>query len=381
MTREVFRIKALIFALCWAGDRLLVGTGPDGQLYEVRDRAAESTPVAKLDNGQILSLLAGADGTILLGTGDPGSVVRLASGFVSQGQLVSEVYDTKFLSRFGAITWRADVPSGTSVAVQARSGNVGEPDETWSAWSAEQTDPAAARAESPPGRFVQYRVKLSTRDPRYTPELSSVSLSFRSGNLPPEINRLDIPDVSTADGTSRQTRLNVRWDVSDPNDDELAYTVEVRKEGWPSWIRLTETPITEKNYSWDTTAFPSGYYRLRLGVSDRPSNSPDDAISRDRESRSFIVDHEPPQVTITPRDKKALIVLSDNLTRLVKAEYALDGGAWTPLFPDDGLFDTLRERINIALPELKPGAHLLMVRATDAAGNVGSGDALIVVRN
>ena len=381
MTREVFRIKALIFGLCWAGDKLLVGTGPDGQLYEVRDRAAESTPVAKLDNGQILSLLARPDGTILLGTGDPGSVVRLASGFVSHGQLVSEVYDTKFLSRFGAITWRADVPSGTSVAVQARSGNVGEPDETWSAWSAEQTDPAAARAESPPGRFLQYRVKLSTRDPRYTPELSSVSLSFRSGNLPPEINRLDIPDVSTADGTSRQTRLNVRWDVSDPNDDELAYTVEVRKEGWPSWIRLTETPITEKNYSWDTTAFPSGYYRVRLSVSDRPSNSPDDAISRDRESHSFIVDHEPPQVTITPRDKKALIVLADNLTRLVKAEYALDGGAWTPLFPDDGLFDTLRERINVALPELKPGAHLLMVRATDAAGNVGSGDALIVVRN
>ncbi len=381
VTREIFRVKALIFALCWSGDRLLIGTGPDGQLYEVRDRAAETTPLAKLDNGQILSLLAKPDGEILLGTGDPGSVVQLASGYVDHGELVSEVYDTKFLSRFGAITWRADLPSGTSVAIQARSGNVGEPDETWSAWSAEQTDPAAARAESPPGRFVQYRVKLATRDPQHTPELSSVSLSFRSGNLPPEISRLEIPDVSTADGTSRQTRLNVRWDVSDPNDDELAYTVKVRKDGWPAWITLTETPLTEKTYSWDTTAFPSGYYRLRLSVTDRPSNSPDDAVERDRESPSFIVDHEPPQVTVTPREKKALIVLSDNLTRLVKAEYALDGRTWTPLFPDDGLFDTLREQINVALPELKPGAHLLMVRATDAAGNVGSGDALVVVRN
>ena len=341
----------------------------------------ESTPLAKLDNGQILSLLAKPDGEILLGTGDPGTVVRLSSGFVSQGELVSEVYDTKFLSRFGALSWRADSPAGTAVAVQARSGNVGEPDETWSAWSAEQTDPAAARAESPPGRFVQYRVKLSTRDPQRTPELSSVSLSFRSGNLPPEINRLDIPDVSTADGATRQTRLSVRWDVTDPNDDELGYTVRVRKDGWPSWISLTETPISEKTYTWDTTAFPSGYYRLRLTATDRPSNSPDDAITRDRESPSFIVDHEPPQVLVTPREKKALIVLSDNLTRVVKAEYALDGGAWTPLFPDDGLFDTLREQINVALPELKPGVHLLMVRATDAAGNVGSGDALVVVRN
>ena len=65
-------------------------------------------------------------------------------------------------------------------------------------------------------------------------------------NLAPEINRLDVPDVSAADGAAKQTRLNLRWDVSDPNDDELSYTVQVRKEGWPSWIALTETPITEK---------------------------------------------------------------------------------------------------------------------------------------
>jgi hypothetical protein len=69
------------------------------------------------------------------------------------------------------------------------------------------------------------------------------------------------------------------------------------------------------------------------------------------------------------------------LTRLVKADYALDGGPWTPLFPDDGLYDTPREQITLALPDLKPGVHLLMVRGTDAAGNVGSGDCLIAVRN
>ena len=67
-----------------------------------------------------------------------------------------------------------------------------------------------------------------------------------------------------------------------------------------------------------------------MTASDRPSNSPDDALVRERESPSFIVDHEPPQVTVTPREKKALIVLCDGLTRLVKADYALDGGHWTP---------------------------------------------------
>ena len=54
---------------------------------------------------------------------------------------------------------------------------------------------------------------------------------------------------------------------------------------------------------------------------------------------------------------------------------------WTPIFPDDRLFDTTRETINLSLPDLKPGSHLIMVRATDSAGNIGSGDALIEVKN
>lgn len=381
VVREVFRAKALIFALAWSEDRLLVGTGPNGQLFEVRDRGMENTPIAKLDNGQVLSLLAEPDGGILLGTGDPGSVVRLSSGFVPQGELVSEVFDTKLLSRFGAVTWRADAPVGTSLTVQVRTGNVGEPDDTWSTWSATQTDPLASRAESPPGRFVQYRVRFATKDSSNTPELSSVALSYRSSNLPPEINRLDVPEISATDGAAKQARLNLRWDVSDPNGDDLHFTVQVRKDGWPGWINLTETPITEKFYAWDTTAFPSGYYRVRLTASDRPSNRPEDAVSRDRESTSFVVDHEPPQVSITPREKQTMVLLADGLTRIAKAESSLDGGTWTPLFPDDGLFDSPREQITLALPYLKPGVHLLMIRATDAAGNVGSGDSLIVVRD
>ena len=63
-----------------------------------------------------------------------------------------------------------------------------------------------------------------------------------------------------------------------------------------------------------------------------------------------------------------------------KAAYALDGGEFVPIFPDDGLFDTPRETITIKLPDLKPGTHVLMVRATDAAGNTGTGDAVLAVR-
>jgi hypothetical protein len=379
--REVLRVKALIHALVWVNDRLYVGTGPEGQLFEVRDRGHETAPLVKLDSGQVLALLAQPDGTIILGTGDPGRVVRLSSSYATAGRLISEVHDTKLVSRFGSLSWRGERPPGTAIAIQSRSGNVGEPDETWSSWSAEQTDADLAMTASPPGRFIQYRVNLTTKDTRKTPELRSVALSYRTSNLAPEISRLDVPDLSAADGAARQTRLNIRWDASDPNDDDLTFVLRVRKEGWPEWIRLTEEPITEKTFAWDTTAFPSGAYRMELVGSDRPSNSPDEALSRTRESVTFIVDHDPPTVKLTPQGRGAAIVLKDELTRLVKADYALDGGAWVPVFPDDGIFDSLQEKITISLPDLKPGAHLLMVRATDSAGNVGTGDALIDVKD
>jgi hypothetical protein len=50
-----------------------------------------------------------------------------------------------------------------------------------------------------------------------------------------------------------------------------------------------------------------------------------------------------------------------------------------PVFPADGLFDTRSETIAIDLPDLAPGHHVLMVRATDAAGNLGTGDAVLKV--
>jgi hypothetical protein len=380
VAREVFRSRVLVYALAWLDDRLLVGTGPEGVLHEVRNLGRESAPIARLDHGQILALLADSGGDLLLGTGDPGSVVRLTPGYAASGSLTSDVLDSKFLSRFGAVTWRADLPAGTSVSVQMRTGNVGEPDGTWSAWSAPQSDPATAKAASPPGRFAQFRATLATTEAANTPELRSVAVRYQTANLPPEIAKIDVPDLSEADGATRQTKLSLRWDVSDPNGDDMAFTLHIRKDGWPDWVRLGEEALTEKKYEWDTTAVPAGIYRVRLTASDRPSNDAGEALSRDRTSEPFIVDHQAPAVSVVAgAQAKVSVTLKDDLTRLVKAAYALDGGEWVPIFPDDGLFDTPRETLTLTLPDLKSGTHILTVRATDAAGNVGAGDAVFKV--
>ena len=359
-----------------------MGTGPEGQIYEVRNLGQESAPISRLDNGQVLAFCEEPAGNLLVATGDPGAVLRLMPGHMERGTLVSDVHDTKLISRFGALSWRAECPEGTALGLQVRTGNVAEPDATWSEWSHEQTNAHAARAAAPPGRFVQYRATLTTRNPAVTPELRSVALSYQSANLPPEINKIDVPDISAGDGATRQSRLTLRWDVTDPNGDDLNYTLQIRKEGWPEWVPLgtSTSPLTETSYAWDTTAVPAGLYRVRVVASDRPSNNPDDALTRDRTSEPFLIDHESPSVTIARENRGAVVTLKDNLTRLVKAAYAVDSGEWVSVFPDDGLFDTPLETITIRLGDLKPGTHVLMVRGTDAAGNIGTGDALIEAR-
>jgi len=208
-------------------------------------------------------------------------------------------------------------------------------------------------------------------------ELRAVTLRYQSANLPPEVNKLEVPDVSALDGTTRQNRLTFRWDVNDPNDDELSYSLELRKEGWPDWVKLNEQPLTDKSLAWDATSVPSGFYRVRVSATDRPSNNPDDALSREKVSETFIVDHEAPSVSIKKSPQRVTAALKDGLTRIVKAAYALDGGEWIPVFAEDGLFDSPSETVIVPLPDLKPGTHVLVVRATDAAGNVGTGDVLV----
>ncbi len=381
VAREVFRARVLVHALAWQGERLLVGTGPDGQLYEVRDGGRESAPIARLDSGQILALANERDGGVLVGTGDPGAVVRLAPGFAPAGTLTSDVHDAKLISRFGAIGWKADVPRGTSLAIQARSGNVGEPDGTWSPWSPEQSDASTARAAVAPGRFLQYRAVLRTDDPARTPELHSLLVRYQTENLAPEINKLDVPDVSAGDGATKSAKLSVRWDAADPNGDDLEYTLHVKKDGWPDWIKVGDAPITETRFEWDATAVPTGVYRLKLSASDRLSNRPEQTLTRDRESEPFLVDHGVPSVSASrERDGRVVVHLKDDATRLARAAYALDGGPWVAIFPDDGLFDGPAETITLRLDDLKPGTHLLMIRASDAAGNLGTGDLVFEVR-
>ena len=54
-----------------------------------------------------------------------------------------------------------------------------------------------------------------------------------------------------------------------------------------------------------------------------------------------------------------------------RAEYSVDASAWTPVEPVDGVLDSPAEKFVLRFSEARPGEHLVVFRAFDAAGNAG----------
>jgi sugar lactone lactonase YvrE len=378
--RELYRDKTMILRLAQHHGRLLVATGMQGQLFEINESTKEKTEIARLDVGQIHCLLQRKDGSIVLGTGDPGKLFLLDDRFAASGTVLSEVLDTKIQSKWGAMTWKADTPAGTTVSVAVRSGNVADPDETWSPWSVERTNPETSKANAPLGRYLQYRVTLTSDNPKATPEFRQFALRYQTLNQTPEISSLEVPDLDTKD-IENAKKLKVKWTASDPNDDELTYTIYCKKEGWKDWVLLEEN-YDKTSYDWDTTGIPSGIYKLKVIASDRKDNAEEDALTAERVSASVPVTHLPPAVTVkvVGFDNGAAVVeasATDPFVRLTEASFAVDGKRWTNVFPTDGLFDSKTETFRFKTDALRPGTHVLVLRVRNAAGTWGSGDVVI----
>lgn len=374
--RELYRDKTMILRLALNNGKLLVATGMQGQLFEVNETTKEKTEIARLDVGQIHCLLTRRDGSIVLGTGDPGKLYVLEDRYANQGTIVSEVLDTKLQSKWGGMTWKAN----GSASVAVRSGNVAEPDETWSAWSAEQTGAAGGKAIAPVGRYLQYRVTLKSDDPKATPEFSRFLLRYQTINQAPELTNLEVPDLETKD-LENPKKLKLKWTASDPNEDELTFNLYCRKDGWKDWVLLEEN-LDKSTYDWDITSIPSGLYQLKVVASDRKDNAEEDALTAERISAPVPVTHLPPNVTVKLvgfENGQALIEASaaDPFVRLTEASFAVDGKRWVNVFPTDGLFDGKTETFRFRTDALRPGTHILVLRVRNAAGNYGSGDVVI----
>jgi hypothetical protein len=116
-------------------------------------------------------------GTALASTSGGG--VRLAptssTTFTSTGTFTSVVFDAGGVATWGTARWTANLPSATTLVVQTRSGNSATPDSTWSSWTSVSN---SGQISSPSGRYLQYRLVLTTNKPTATPTLFGIDFSW-----------------------------------------------------------------------------------------------------------------------------------------------------------------------------------------------------------
>ena len=242
------------------------------------------------------------------------------------------------------------------------------------------------QVQSPPARFLQYRLTLKAgateeQSNGASPEVSALDIAYLPKNIAPHVRavetaplnyreapgnnllernvnaagsptaltlpavgrRTTIPSASSLDDSAAATLqyskgfLTIRWSAGDANDDSLLYSVAIRRKGTTGWQMLHDK-LTDRYYAFDSTAFADGEYTARVTASDAPGNIPSEALTGSLESDTFRVDNTPPELTgikaVTNGSRREIsFTAKDAASWINKAEYSKDGSDWTLLIP------------------------------------------------
>jgi hypothetical protein len=390
--------EELVFALEPSDVRseVVAATGPNGKLYRVGN--GRWSLDRTLDEKQV-TVLAGES----IATNGSCAVYRLSDS-ARKGEYVSAVKDTGRTSRFGSFRWEGDLASGAQAEFGFRSGESQIPDATWSAWSAWTPAAETRQVGAPPGRYLQWRLRLAA-DGKSTPVVRRVEAAYRNRNAAPDIESVSAmapaevlaraasgstnvfetqaPDEkgiftgleeSKAEGGPRKLlRKGYRtltWRASDRDGDPLTYELRVRAAGSDRWM-LIRKDIKETFYAFDTTALPDGEYVFSVVASDADAN-PDDPKTAERDTSPVRIDNTPPVIRKLSLSSGALrFEAADAASPILEAEYSVDAKEWIRLEPEDGLSDSPTETYTARLDGAARGA-IILVRVTDIARNVAA---------
>ncbi len=386
-------------------------TSGEATIYRVGPDGAQSL-LWRPEEQQVLSLWA-EGASLLAGTGNPGRLYRLGAASGDGGTYTAKPFDAGDLARWGLLRWSGEAGGGR-VECETRTGFTDPPDDSWSTWTPVALDGGEGTIASPPGRYLQWRMKLHP-DADGKPTVRRVEVSALGSNRPPQVISLrlspDEPGYTANDPTrSAITQMlpggvqvdyslpglgtmtvmpeevpawvrrirSLAWDAMDPDGDELRFTVEMREVGKGGY-RVLARDLAERAWSLDQGLVPDGVYELRLTVSDELANPVGAGLREARISPPFRVDTEAPrlsEVRVERGDGRTIEVrglASDEASPLRRIDVSVDGDAFRPLTPEDGLLDARREGFRGIVP-LRPeqDGNWIVVRAQDAAGNRGS---------
>ena len=177
---------------------------------------------------------------------------------------------------------------------------------------------------------------------------------------------------------------SVLWTADDANDDQLEFSVYFRGESDTNW-KLLKDKLEVHYYSWDTTTMPDGAYYLKVVATDAPSNPGGQGLTSERQSDRFVVSNAPPAIVQLTADVagsagiRVRFQASAPASFVARAQYSLDAGEWTLVFPTDNLSDSPRESYDFQVRDVRPGPHTVTVRVYDQFENIATAEAAVRV--
>jgi hypothetical protein len=391
--------------------RILFATDQAGRLYRLHPSGAAE--LLNQTERQALTTFAPVAGGALLSATHPGAVLELSNAQAESGVYQTAVRDAERMARWGRLEWQGQ----GSIEFQTRSGNSGQPDSSWSDWSAPLANPGGGLITSPPARYIQWRATFKSGPTQSM--LERVRVSYLPQNEAPVIQSITIqPEapseassptttdssnespaaysitVSASGGSSASSgasstqeasfgggagrKLAISWAAEDPNNDDLTATVEFRGDGEQDW-KLLKKDVTESKITLDSDALADGRYVFRVRVSDRGANPPDAAEQAEKISSPTTIDHTPPIVTVLQVQGRESVRFEarDGVSALTGAERSIDGGPWTPVWAEDGVTDSQAETFLVPLTPSQEGERLVVIRVRDRSGNAGLAKALV----
>lgn len=382
---------------------VLIGTADKGRIYSVTNDGRD-TLLLQSPEGQISSLLV-RNNQVYAASSNQGKLFRFGNELVTDGTYESPVRDAKLTAAWGRIWWRG----AGNVEVQTRTGNGQRPDATWSDWSTIYRSPDGNQISSPRARFIQWRATIRGSSSAAAPSwVEDVSVAYLPRNVAPEVLSITVlpigvglqqiaqvavdPNVESSGldpslfGPVAQVpprrfyqrgARSFQWQAEDRNSDTLEYSIYYRAVNEQTF-RLLKDKLRDNFYTIDGATLADGRYIIKVVASDAPDNPPGQKLTGERLSEPIDIDNTPPVVKVmgepqVTRDSVRVVFSVDDATGKVrKADASLDGAAWVPVFPEDGIADSGHEVYSLDFPLAGAGEHTISLRAFDSSGNVGT---------
>lgn len=395
-------VTAFAIAPALQSGSVLIGTADKGRIYSVTNDGRD-TLLLQSPEGQISSLLVRND-QIYAASSNQGKLFRFGNELVTEGTFESPVRDAKLTASWGRVWWR-----GTgAVEVQTRSGNGERPDATWSEWSLAYRNPDGNQISSPRARFIQWRATVRASGSGGVPSsVEDVSVAYLPRNVAPEVLSItalpigvglqQMPIVTDPNVESsgldpsvfgpvaqvpprrfyQRGARSFQWQAEDRNSDTLEYAIYYRALNEQTF-RLLKDKLRDNFYTIDGATLADGRYVIKVVATDAPDNPPGQKLTGERLSEPVDIDNTPPVVKAMGQpqlkgDSVHMVFSVDDATgKVKKADASLDGAAWLPVFPDDGIADSGHEVYSIDFSSLASGEHTISLRTFDTSGNIGT---------